>query len=151
MAVQVDCLVVSPRPRSHLKIHIKIGYRSLSQRLVCPPRPLSVPVHSVLITVCVCVCVFVFVAVYLFIYCSVCFSRGSQPSHSPVPGGEPERGGESRLDASDHHQPAGLLRTGWWNNAALVFLPVCLLCISLPSPSEMQHDSATSACSSSCP
>lgn len=58
----------------------------------------------------------------------VCFSRGSQSSHSPVPGGEPERGGESWLDASDHHQPAGLVRTGWLRNTALVCRIMFFLC-----------------------
>lgn len=51
----------------------------------------------------------------LFVHVSVCLylSRGCQPSYSPVPGGEPEWGDESWLDASDYHQPFGLLWTGW--------------------------------------
>jgi len=54
----------------------------------------------------------------------VCVSRGGQSSHRAVPGGEPERGGESRLDAPDHHQPAGLLRTGGFSLMFSVFRPL---------------------------
>jgi len=52
---------------------------------------------SVILVVCVCVC---------------SSHRGGQQSHCPVSGGKSERGGEPWLDASEHHQPAGLLRTG---------------------------------------
>lgn len=45
-------------------------------------------------------------------FCFVVFCRGGQPSHRPVPGGEPKWGDESWLDATDHNQPAGFLWTG---------------------------------------
>ncbi len=52
-------------------------------------------------------------SVILFVCVCVCFShRGGQQSHCAVSGGKSERGGEPGLDAPDHHQPAGFLRTG---------------------------------------
>lgn len=79
----------------------------------CPsPLPGTISCHVTLANVCVC-CI------------RPCWcSRGGQPSHRPVPGGEPEWGDESWLDASDHHQPAGLLWTGW-------FSAFCTACSSL--------------------
>ncbi len=49
----------------------------------------------------------------VILFVCVCSShRGGQQSHCAVSGGKSERGGEPGLDAPDHHQPAGFLRTG---------------------------------------